>query len=101
MNNNAFSPIGATLTETTVVGSTSAAAIPGSGGVVVMVYNSGSAVAFIKLGGAGMAAADGTDIPLPPNSMMPYSINPSSMTHVRIFSGTAGMAVYVMRGGGV
>lgn len=101
MNNNAFSPIAANVPITTVNGSTTATLIPGSGGNVVMVYNAGASMAFMKLGNSAMTDADATNIPLPPNSMMPYSLDPGSMTHTKIFSGTAAMTVYVMRGGGV
>ena len=97
-----FSPIGSNVSVTTLAGaSTGATALPSdAAGNVIMVYNSGASPAFMKLGGAGVAAAAASDIPIPPNSMMPFSIDPATQTHFTIFSATAGMVVYVMRGGG-
>lgn len=96
----AFSPIGDTLAITSVVGSTLAAKLNGTGGNVIMAFNSGAAVAFLRLGGSDLADASAVDIPLPPNSMMPFSLDPNRQAYAKVFSGTGGMAVYLMRGGG-
>ena len=102
MPSTAFSPIGNTVSVTTVIGSTPATAIPGdpSGSGTAMVYNSGGTDIFIRFGDVNVIDALTTDIVLPKNSNLPFSI-PQGITHFKVYSTAAGALVYVQRGGGM
>jgi hypothetical protein len=58
-------------------------------------------VAFIKFGDSGIAAATALDTPLPPNSVLPFSIDGMRVTHCTVFSPVGGTTVYVQRGAGM
>lgn len=101
MSTSAFSPLGANVVITTSAGaSTSAQAIPGSGGDVAMCHNSGASIAFVKFGDSAVADATNTDIVLPPNSLLPFAI-PVGVTHCKVFNTPGSTLVYVQRGSGM
>ena len=101
MSLSAFGPLGATLTITTAAGtSTTAQAIPGTGGDSAMVANPNAEVKFIRFGDSNVAAASAADIIVPPNGYMPFAIPPGT-THCTVFGATGAQTVYVMRGSGM
>lgn len=98
--NYPFSPLGDTLSvTTTAASSTTAQAIPGTGGDTAMVHNPNNEVKFIRFGSSNVAAASAADIVVPANGYMPFAIPPGT-THCTVFGATAAQLVYVMRGCG-
>lgn len=101
MSLSAFSPLGNTLkVTTTAASSTSAQAIPGSGGDCAMVYNPNAEAKHIRFGDSAVAAASENDIVIAANGYMPFAIPPNT-THCTVFGTTASQFVYVMRGSGM
>ena len=101
MSYSAFSPLGATLTVTTAAASsTTAQAIPGTGGDSVLVYNPNSEVKFIRFGDSAVAAATTADIPVPATGYVTFGLPPGT-THCTIFGTTGAQLVYVVRGSGM
>lgn len=94
----AFKPVGATqnISGTT----TSASATIGSNGSCqVLVYNSGTTLAFVVFG-VGAATATSAGTPVPPGAVIILTKNPGHDTIAAIMaSGTA--AIYVQVGEGV
>ncbi len=98
MASGSVSPFHPTAT-TVIAGSTTsgAVALAGSGGSL-LVYNATSSIAFLALGGSGIAA-DATGLPLPPGGRTLLAISPSVTAAAVMLSSGSG-AVYLSRGSG-
>ncbi|WP_284944557.1 hypothetical protein [Acidisoma cladoniae] len=93
---SAFNPEG---TVSVAAGTTSqAASLPGTG-PSLLVYNSTTAIAYLRLGATTSLTATSSDLPIPAGSQMLLSVS-TTVTAAAVVLSTASGRVYLTRGSG-
>lgn len=101
MSISPFKPYDSATVSSTLDGNSNRVALPypARSADVVKVANIGTAAAFVKVGGAAVAASASTSMPVLANSVEVFTLNEGE-SHVAII-GAAGSVVYVTMGTGI
>lgn len=97
-----FSPVANTTFLTATTTSTAVALSPAPQALVpnnVRVVNTGTAIAYLTFGGAGITATSTTGIPIPINAP-PEKFNVSGVTHVAHIAGVGSTTIAITPGQG-
>ena len=99
--NSVFTPVGATvnIAAATTTANVARTSLDLREGAQVRVCNSGSVVAFVAFGDSGATATTTTSMPILPNTVEVFTVNPTQ-THMAAITASGSTTLYLTTGVG-